>query len=256
MVQLPRSTAEAPLLPAPAPRFPRDPRLVFEKAPPLDLAWLAHEAAFNLLAPKAVFTDPVTNQKHYSDTCKAMNKELLAGRDEYLTKQIVISDTSLGPQAGSADTHVVPIREYRPISSIPVTKDVIIYFHGGGLYVGDLDSEDLSCRRICKALNCTVYSCTYRKLPLFTADESLSDALYAFGDISSGKKEGKLVVMGSSSGGRKCWRRSNSEPQLLFGCFKPDCPPNGLCYTLLTLSFPRACRANFTALPKPQEQGH
>jgi len=208
MAEILRSTDGPPSVLAPSSCFSMDPRLVLEKAPPLHPAWLAHEEAFNLLAPKTVFTDPVVNRKRYSDACKAMNKELLAGRDEHLTKHISISDTHLGPQPGLADIHFVPIRKYLPTSSTPVTKDVVIYFHGGGLYVGDLDSEDLSCRRICKTLNCRVYSCTYRKLPQFTADNALSDALYAFGEIASSKNDGKLVVMGSSSGGRKCWTRN------------------------------------------------
>jgi acetyl esterase/lipase len=80
---------------------------------------------------------------------------------------------------------------------------MVVYFHGGGLYVGDVDSEDLTCRRICKGLRCTVYSCTYRKMPQFTAEDALYDALYAFKEIAGYKKGGKLVLMGSSSGGRR-----------------------------------------------------
>ena len=251
MAELSRSTDETSLLPAPSSSFLVDPKLVLEKAPPLHAAWLAHEEASNLLAPKPVFTDPIANQKRYSDVCRAMNKELLAGRDEYLTKHIATRDTNLGPQPGSANTHFIPIREYRPITSTSLTKDVVIYFHGGGLYVGDLDSEDLSCRRICKVLNCTVYSCTYRKLPLFTADDALSDALYAFGEIASRKKDGKLVVMGSSSGGRKCWRRINSKSQFSFVLSNTIVVRTDTSRQLLTPSFPRACRANFTALSKP-----
>lgn len=180
-----------------------EPKLILKQAPPLQPEWLTHEEAFNLLAPKPIITDPILNQKRYSDACKAINAELLTGRDKHLTEHISILDLNLEAHPNSVDSHSIPIRKYSPASSSAMTKNTVVYFHGGGLYVGDLDSEDLTCRRICKALYCTVYSCTYRKMPQFTADDALSDALYAFKEIASYKKEGNLVVMGSSSGGRR-----------------------------------------------------
>jgi acetyl esterase/lipase len=190
-----------------------DPKLILKEAPPLQASWLAHEEAFNLLARKPAITDPTVRQKLYSDTCKATNAELLAGRDKHLTENIAVLETKFEVDPGSSNAHYIPIRKYFTTSSprepqtfsiVPVTRHTVVYFHGGGLYVGDLDSEDLTCRRICKALNCTVYSCSYRKMPLFTADDALSDALYAFREIASHMREGKLIVMGSSSGGRRC----------------------------------------------------
>jgi len=200
----PTSTEQPPPNLGPSSNFKMDPNLILKKAPPLHPAWLAHEKAFNLLTAKPVITDPNVSQKLYSDTCKAVNAELLADRDKYLTEHIATLEMRLEPNPGSANAHSIPIRKYFPISSSPVTKNIVIYFHGGGLYVGDLDSEDLTCRRICKALNCTVYSSSYRKMPQFTADDALSDALCTFKEVASLKKEGKLVVIGSSSGGRRC----------------------------------------------------
>jgi acetyl esterase/lipase len=199
-----------------------DPKLILKEAPPLHAGWLAHEEALNLLAPKPIITDPVLNQKRYSDTCKASNAELLRGRDRYLNDHISISDTSIEADSGPADAHLIPVRKYSPtlpfsasLSPGLIARNTIVYFHGGGLYVGDLDSEDLTCRRICKALNCIVYSCNYRKMPQFTADDALSDALYAFEVIAGHKKEGKLIVMGSSSGGRRYWKKSLLFPAYL-----------------------------------------
>jgi acetyl esterase/lipase len=189
-----------------------DPKLVLKEAPPLHPSWLAHEDTFNLLAQKPIFTDPILNQKRYSDTCKAINAELLGGRDKHLTENIGTWETNLEVDCGPAKTHSIPLRKYFPTSSPGgsdtfssghLTTHTVVYFHGGGLYVGDLDSEDLTCRRICKVLGCTVYSCTYRKMPQFKSDDALFDALHAFEEIASHKTEGKLIVMGSSSGGRR-----------------------------------------------------
>lgn len=80
----------------------------------------------------------------------------------------------------------------------------MIYFHGGGLYVGDLDSEDMSCRRVAHELGCTVYSVDYRLMPTFTAENALTDAKIAFSGITKEREDGdcKIILMGSSSGGQ------------------------------------------------------
>lgn len=77
----------------------------------------------------------------------------------------------------------------------------MIYYHGGGLYVGDLDSEDLTCRRICLSLKITVYSCLYRLMPEHIPDDSLSDAIALFEHLLS-SKNGDFIFVGSSSGGQ------------------------------------------------------
>jgi acetyl esterase/lipase len=80
-------------------------------------------------------------------------------------------------------------------------RDAVVYYHGGGLRVGDLDSEDFSCRRMCKALVCII---EYGLMPHVSATEALPDALHTFYDIWKSKRccSRKLVVMGSSSRGQ------------------------------------------------------
>ena len=41
----------------------------------------------------------------------------------------------------------------------------MLYIHGGGLLVGDLDSEDLTCRRVCVGVGVGVVSVAYRLAP-------------------------------------------------------------------------------------------
>lgn len=191
-----------------------DPKLILPIPPPLHSDWLAHEKTFNLLVPRLIITDPYLSQKRYSDACKAANTELLAGRDKHLTVDILIQDTVIEVFTSSSDIHFVPIRSYNP-ASLPSglldvllngreVKLIVIYFHGGGLYNGDLDSEDLICPRICRALQCKLYSCTYRKMSQFTADDALFDAFRAFEDITTKMKASKLILMGSSSGRQLC----------------------------------------------------
>lgn len=71
----------------------------------------------------------------------------------------------------------------------------------GGLIVGDLDSEDTSCRRMCQDTNSVVYSVDYRLTPENSPSVSLDDAYDAFVAISR-KESSRLIVAGSSSGGQ------------------------------------------------------
>ncbi|TVY18664.1 Carboxylesterase NlhH [Lachnellula arida] len=196
------------------------PTLILKKPPPLDPAWLAHERTANLLAPKPITTDPTERQRVYSETCKARNISLLSNQDKDLNDGIFIQDSFIEAPDGN---HSIPIRCYRPHNTND-SKNTIIYYHGGGLTVGDLDSEDLSCRRISKTLHCTVYSPAYRLMPQHHASDALADAVTAFNHISQKQKQNpqlankKLVLAGSSSGGQlaaqvsQLARKSNDKP--------------------------------------------
>jgi acetyl esterase/lipase len=187
-----------------------------------------------------VTTEPIERQKIYSQRCKDLNAELLAGRDRHLTEGIAIHDTrvEVEPYPSSLDPNpcFIPIRSYNPSSNpsgpSPVEFDgekqqqegspIVIYWHGGGLYVGDLDSEDLTCRRICKELQCTVYSCGYRLMPQHTADAALEDAVTAFMRITASRKASRLILMGSSSGGQLAAQVSQVFPnsKAMHECYK------------------------------------
>lgn len=201
--------------------------IILQSPPPLDPAWLAHEKAAGLLS-KPVSTEAKAHQAAYTKECRHRNAYLLSGRDEHLNHGIYIHDTfietnldtnylaNVGERKSNIRDHKIPIRSYNPPSSPSGPsfrnghpenpeiegQDIVIYYHGGGLMVGDLDSEDLTCRRICKDLSCTVYSCEYRLMPDYTADHACDDALQAFMAIAYLHKARRLIVAGSSSGGQ------------------------------------------------------
>jgi acetyl esterase len=61
---------------------------------------------------------------------------------------------------------VVPVRSYRPVGSDPATPlPVLVYFHGGGWTVGDIDTHDTLCRQLANAAGCAVISADYRLGP-------------------------------------------------------------------------------------------
>lgn len=204
--------------------FNPDPNLILQSPPPLDPTWLAHEKVAGLLSKPAI-TDAKARQETYSQECRNRNAYLLSGRDEHLKHGIHIADTSIevgidmyhpGEREPYYRARRIPIRSYNPKSwpsgppdaysapgkALPESPDIVIYYHGGGLAVGDLDSEDLTCRRICKELGCTVYSCDYRLMPDHTANQACQDALEACIGILRLRNGRRVVLAGSSSGGQ------------------------------------------------------
>jgi acetyl esterase len=65
--------------------------------------------------------------------------------------------------APRADGAAVPLRLYRPIASPPATLSPgLVFFHGGGWVLGDLETHDTMCRHLANASGCAVVSVDYR----------------------------------------------------------------------------------------------
>lgn len=202
-----------------SPRAPRLPKMdadppVRQQASPLDPAWLAHEAADTTrTAPKALL--PLARQTEYAAACRTRNDALLApgARDHHLSQEISTTTLTI-PTA--KDGHAIPILRYtRTLTTTTTTTDndeqspqcVLIYYHGGGLTVGEPDSEDLSCRRLVLSstafANVTLYSVGYRLKPQHPAQTSLDDSIDAFTVLSQKHPApANLILIGSSSGGQ------------------------------------------------------
>lgn len=172
--------------------------------PPLDPAWREHEAAAGLLDPKAAI-DPVTRQPLYAAQCRERNAAMLAAgaRDHHLLQSVTTQSITL---PSSKDGHAIPVLQYDRLEPSEKLAWVLIYFHGGGLLVGEADSEDLSCRRLVKdsapfLSSCRVYSVGYRLKPQHPAQTCLDDSVDAFTSIAKLHPSAKVIVAGSSSGG-------------------------------------------------------
>jgi len=178
--------------------------LVITDAPALDAAWIDHEKDVSLTGSIPRFSNYEDHQAFYSEACKTRNAQMLAGRDRGLTQGIEISNSIIT----ASDGHPIRVRFYNPaIASQPsdtkALQGFVIYYHGGGLKVGDLDSEDLSCRRICKEARIMVISIEYRLIPQNPPQKALDDAYDAFLKLISAKRSlERVILVGSSSGGQ------------------------------------------------------
>ena len=88
----------------------------------------------------------------------------------------------------------------------PATGPGIVYFHGGGFVIGDLDTHDDFLRRLAKASGVKVLSVDYRLAPEHPFPASHDDALaatkWAFDHASEiGFDPARIAVGGDSAGG-------------------------------------------------------
>lgn len=102
------------------------------------------------------------------------------------------------------DGHGIPIRIYQPSDS--PNLPLIVYYHGGGFVLRDIDSHDRVCRRIAHVNDAVVISIGYRLAPEWkfpTPHQDCYDAtVWAAQNASTyGANTEKIVVMGDSAGG-------------------------------------------------------
>ena len=96
------------------------------------------------------------------------------------------------------------LRLYTPLGAGPFPT--LLYFHGGGWVVGDLDTHDDTCRRLANATGCLTISVDYRRAPEHpfpaAADDCFSATQWASTQVSNyGGDPARLAVVGDSAGG-------------------------------------------------------
>lgn len=101
----------------------------------------------------------------------------------------------------------IPLRMYRPLGSrAGQALPVLVYYHGGGWVIGDLDTHDVLCRELCNAAGCAVVSVDYRLAPEHRFPAAVDDAVAALHWVHAQAGELRLdplriAVGGDSAGG-------------------------------------------------------
>ena len=98
----------------------------------------------------------------------------------------------------------VPLRLYRPLGK--GIKPVLVYFHGGGWTIGDLDTHDVLCRDLCAAADVAVVSVDYRLGPEARFPAAVDDSVAATRWVQNhgaalGLDTMRLAIGGDSAGG-------------------------------------------------------
>jgi acetyl esterase len=113
------------------------------------------------------------------------------------------------PAIPSSDTAVpgperdIPVRVYDPDGSSP-EGPTIVWYHGGGFVIGNLESADGTCRRLAQASGMRLVSVDYGLAPEHPFPAPVADADAAFTAVVEGKLGGPpswVAVGGDSAGG-------------------------------------------------------
>lgn len=96
-------------------------------------------------------------------------------------------------------------RRYKPLG-VAARGPAIVYFHGGGFHVGDVDSHDGLCRHLADASGCQVFSLEYRLAPEHPYPAAVADGLAGLSWVFAHSGELGIdprcvAVAGDSAGG-------------------------------------------------------
>ncbi|MDQ5820290.1 MAG: alpha/beta hydrolase, partial [Actinomycetota bacterium] len=113
------------------------------------------------------------------------------------------------PVAGTEDRTIpgpggdIQIRVYTPMGDGPFA--VLLYFHGGGFVIADLDVYDNSPRALANAADCVVVSAHYRQGPENPYPAAHEDAFAAYRWVLENAEsiggDGRVAIAGESAGG-------------------------------------------------------
>jgi acetyl esterase len=109
-------------------------------------------------------------------------------------------------RAAEGPLGAVPLRVYRGFGSAADAElPALIYFHGGGWVLGDLDTHDAICRELANLAQCAVLSVAYRLAPEYKFPQPLDDAIAAARWIAAnaqslGIDPSRIAVGGDSAG--------------------------------------------------------
>ncbi|MDT5325104.1 MAG: hypothetical protein QOF25_2256 [Mycobacterium sp.] len=122
-----------------------------------------------------------------------------------------VKDMSIPAPAGA-----IRARHYVPVNAVPVDSSrkrssadpepLLVFYHGGGFVIGDIDTHDGLCRLICRDAGVHVLSIDYRLAPEHTAPAAVQDCYAAYRwalehAAELGADPARVAVGGDSAGG-------------------------------------------------------
>ena len=110
-----------------------------------------------------------------------------------------VQDVNIPGPAGQ-----IPIRIYTPQGSEPFP--ILVYFHGGGFVICNLDTHDALCRSLANGASCIVVSVDYRLAPEHKFPAAVEDAYAATRWVADNANRisgdaTRIAVSGDSAGG-------------------------------------------------------
>lgn len=128
----------------------------------------------------------------------AMRSSIFRGGNEPIG---AIEDRKIEGPAGE-----IPVRVYTPVDAGDATLPGLIFFHGGGFVIGDLETHDDLCRCLANGAGCRVVAVDYRLAPEHPFPAAVDDSWAANRFVAEHAKDfgidpSRLAVGGDSAGG-------------------------------------------------------
>jgi acetyl esterase len=133
-------------------------------------------------------------------------------REAYVQRRF-FSQPEAPEVASSVDTDIpgpagkITVRGYRPKGSVASeVLPALVYYHGGGHVIGDIDTHDVLCRTLSNLARCAVFSVHYRLAPenVFPAasDDCVAATKWVHANAATLKVDpARIAVGGDSAGG-------------------------------------------------------
>ncbi len=134
-----------------------------------------------------------------------------AAREEY--RRTLAKTEIVPPEIGQASDLAVPgdagpmrLRKYVPADPGRAGEAAILFVHGGGCVLGDVETHDVLCRTLCHDTRATVFSLDYRLAPEHPFPAAVEDTVAALMWLSHeaaglGLDPQRIAVVGDSAGG-------------------------------------------------------
>jgi acetyl esterase/lipase len=133
---------------------------------------------------------------------RAASKKMFMAMKAQVIPGVVAEDKKIPGPRNAPD---VAVRIYRPEKASGVLP-ALLWIHGGGYMLGDIDQEDGSSKQFCLAGNCVVVSVEYRLAPENPYPAPLEDCYAALKWLATYSKElkvdpSRIAIGGASAGG-------------------------------------------------------
>jgi acetyl esterase len=149
-----------------------------------------------MLALREIVGEPVWDEKLSPERARELAREEAAVAQG--TRPIRVGRVTELRVNGQRARHYAPPEDAGP-------RPLLVFFHGGGFVVGDLDTHDAPCRVLCRHAGVHVLAVEYRLAPEHAFPAYVEDALAAYEWARAHGRElgadGRVAVGGDSAGG-------------------------------------------------------
>ncbi|KLJ05593.1 hypothetical protein EMPG_10926 [Blastomyces silverae] len=169
----------------------------------LNREWLDFERSQLPIQATEAPVDLAAKRREQARQTLQRNATYLCQYEPQLGEAVVVSDSTVRARDGVN----ISIRIYD--SNQPPDRPVVVFYHGGALVGWDLNTEDLSCRRMAIECSTVVISVAYRLAPENPYPIPINDAWDSFLNIAENiativpryAGPANFVIAGTSSGG-------------------------------------------------------